>query len=1076
MSFGFSVGDFLAVIELAKKIRKEFAGAPLQFKAITEDLSIVLQDVEVWLSEPELSSKQHAQLQEIADGCRSVLTDLEKTLQNYGELNPGSRNGLKRAWKRLKWEPEDIRDLRSRIVSNVMLLTNFQGGITNQVSLATKEAVVQLHTRQDNREEREERQTILDWLTPTDYAPQQNDFIARRQAGTGQWLLDSEEFHHWVEGDARILFCPGIPGAGKTMLTSIVVQELTTRFGDRSDIGVAYIYCNFRRQDKQKIEDLLASLLKQLADCRLLPQSVKDLYNRHKAKRTRPSLEEVSATLQSVAAKYSRLFIVVDALDECQSLNGCRQQLISELFNIQVGADANVFVTSRFIPEITEKFIGRSSLEIRASDPDIQRYLSGHMSELPGFVGRSVDLQDEIISEIVKAADGMFLLAQLHLDSLKGKRSPKTLRASLKTLATGSRAYDDAYNGAMDRIEGQLADQADLAKQALSWIVCARTTLTTIELQHALAVEVGTCDLDLENLPSIEDIVSACAGLVTVDGESEIIRLVHYTTQDYFQRTQHKWFPDVEIDMARICVTYLSFDAFGSGICTNIKQYEERLQSNRLYCYAPAHWGHHAREASVLIPEVMSFLEKQAQVDASAQALNGGKWSPLLPQSGHFHVKAFHLAALFGLTAVGQELFKKGADGTAVTDTGRQPLHLASHNGHVDFVNLLLTNGANLESTDSRRRTALLDASSNGKSEVVKLLLERGGNIESADISGRAPLHIASSNGHIDGVKLLLEKGVNIASVDDTGMTPLHLACSEGHIDIVKLLLEKGADISPAIPDGWIPLHLALNYGHFDIVNLLLEEGADIESASKSGTPLHVACSGGQLSMVKLLVANGADVESKENRWGQSPLSIAAGTNKGNESTVEFLLATPGVVPDSKDPVGRTPLSYAVINGNAAITQLLLSTSGVDVDSRDHYGSTPLTIASRLGDREVLELLLTRSPCLDPKDSFNRTPLWWARKTRQLEIVDILLRLYEENGIDTEDEDEEGRCPPENSTVRSDEESLANCDVCQSKILTQGIYYHCEICAHGDFDICNQCFAMDAHCLKGSHILVKRGD
>src|SRR5271156_4938744 len=98
----------------------------------------------------------------------------------------------------------------------------------------------------------------------------------------------------------------------------------------------------------------------------------------------------------------------------------------------------------------------------------------------------------------------------------------------------------------MDRIEGQIADQEELAKQVLSWITCAKRRLTTSELRHALAVEVGKPELDEENSPQIESMVSVCIGLVTVDEESGIIRLVHYTAQEYFERTQKDWFPNIE--------------------------------------------------------------------------------------------------------------------------------------------------------------------------------------------------------------------------------------------------------------------------------------------------------------------------------------------------------------------------------------------------------------------------------------------------------------------------------------------------------------------------------------------------
>jgi len=255
--------------------------------------------------------------------------------------------------------------------------------------------------------DRKEDLEILDWLTPIDYAPQQHDFISRRQKGTGQWLLDSTEFQRWLETNKQTLFCPGIPGAGKTILTAATINDLTTRFHGNPDIGIAYIYCNFRQKDKQKAQDLLASLLKQLSHRSSLPDSVKSLYDKHRDKRTRPSIDEVSRALQSVAAIYSRVFIIVDALDECQASDGCRARFLTEIFSLQTKTGANLFTTSRSIPEITEMFKRSMSLEIRASEEDVRRYLEGHMSKLPGFVGRSSDLQEEIKTGVIKAVDGM---------------------------------------------------------------------------------------------------------------------------------------------------------------------------------------------------------------------------------------------------------------------------------------------------------------------------------------------------------------------------------------------------------------------------------------------------------------------------------------------------------------------------------------------------------------------------------------------------------------------------------------------------------------------------------------------
>jgi Cdc6-like AAA superfamily ATPase len=258
------------------------------------------------------------------------------------------------------------------------------------------------------KQDEQEHKTILNWLTTVNYANQQNDAIAKRQDGTGLWLLNSKEFKQWVAESRMTLFCPGIPGAGKTIMTSIVVEHLQSRFQSDTTIGIAYIYCNFRQQEQQKPQDLLSSLLKQFVQKQHpMPETMMDLYERHKDNQSRPSVGEISKTLHSVVAGYSRTFIIIDALDECQVSDRARNEFVRGLFDLQAKTGANLLVTSRSIPEITEVFKGSTTLKIHANDGDLHKYLDGNASELPSFVRKSPALQLEIETEIVKAANGM---------------------------------------------------------------------------------------------------------------------------------------------------------------------------------------------------------------------------------------------------------------------------------------------------------------------------------------------------------------------------------------------------------------------------------------------------------------------------------------------------------------------------------------------------------------------------------------------------------------------------------------------------------------------------------------------
>jgi len=259
-----------------------------------------------------------------------------------------------------------------------------------------------------SRQRDQKRQEILDWLTPTDYTSKQADSFGRRQPGTGQWFLDSTEFKGWKGTSGQTLFCPGNPGVGKTILTSVVIDHLTTQFSADSKTVVAYIYFSFKNNNQQKLGDILAILLKQLSQGQpSLPEDVQKLFTKHRDQRSQPSVEELRQALMAVSTTWRKLFILVDGLDECRTSDGCQPRFVDTLLDIQEHSKANLFVTSRPIPEIVKNFQYAVSLEIKAAKADVGSYLDSQMGRLPECVKGEALLQEEIKKKIVEIANGM---------------------------------------------------------------------------------------------------------------------------------------------------------------------------------------------------------------------------------------------------------------------------------------------------------------------------------------------------------------------------------------------------------------------------------------------------------------------------------------------------------------------------------------------------------------------------------------------------------------------------------------------------------------------------------------------
>ena len=122
MSFGYSVGDFIALGTLAWRVYKSCKEAPESFQDISSEvlsLYVVLKEAEETVFAQQLSPAKQERLNVVGDGCYLVLTDIDNLCKKYRSLGTQS----KRTWDRMRWGSEDIAELRARLVSNAGLLT-----------------------------------------------------------------------------------------------------------------------------------------------------------------------------------------------------------------------------------------------------------------------------------------------------------------------------------------------------------------------------------------------------------------------------------------------------------------------------------------------------------------------------------------------------------------------------------------------------------------------------------------------------------------------------------------------------------------------------------------------------------------------------------------------------------------------------------------------------------------------------------------------------------------------------------------------------------------------------------------
>ncbi|MCP4152398.1 MAG: hypothetical protein GY757_31965 [bacterium] len=346
---------------------------------------------------------------------------------------------------------------------------------------------------------------------------------------------------------------------------------------------------------------------------------------------------------------------------------------------------------------------------------------------------------------------------------------------------------------------------------------------------------------------------------------------------------------------------------------------------------------------------------------------------------------------------------KAGKDGVT-------PLLMAVEEGHIEIVELLLEEGADINGksqvkgavvargitnamgSDKKKCdmpfvTPLIEAAYEGHKDLANLLVSKGADVNAKSHSGMSPLMNASYEGHYKIVQMLLKNGAEVNAKNNKGLSPLFYAATDCHISIIKLLMTAGADINIKDNDGDTPLMGAILNNHTGAVEQLLVHKPELNEKNNDGVSVLItAAYNGNSKIVDMLVKSGADVDIT-NDLGLTSLHWAA--QNGHVKTVKLLVTVGADINLGTKDDGSTALMGAADFNAPGIIDILCE-NGAEIDAQDTNGETALIRGVRFSHPAVVENLLERGANKELKDNNGKKPIEWVKEKKHKGIKKML--------------------------------------------------------------------------------------
>ncbi|TEY70400.1 hypothetical protein BOTCAL_0104g00090 [Botryotinia calthae] len=691
-------------------------------------------------------------------------TELEKLRGKLEKGGVGGSEGRRAIRERLVWPLKEGEVRKTLVVLERWKSTLALGLSADQTNLA-----LNLTSRIENQFADQKTRDIYRWLAALDPFPTHSATLKKHQPNTGTWFITSKQYEDWYLGNDAFLWLYGIPGSGKTVLCSTIVEHLMTQVQQHPKIALAYFYFDFNEDLNGALKSLINQLSTQSSD---IPRTLRKLYEEISTKTsTSPTDDVLLECLRNILLSFHHIYIVFDALDEAAR----NTEVLSFISTIKAWKyqRLRLLVTSRRLAEIEDVLSplvsGRMCLQDNLSARNDIRYFISEKIEHDKIMSKwPQDIRDQIEFKLTREGDSMFRWVVCQLDMFRKCMSVSAIRKAMKTLP---KSLDETYERILQQID--IDHQSEVSK-ILQALTVAAKRLNVEELVEIIAIDFDSdlpCFDEDSRLLNPEIILSICSSLVTKfeprsgqDGElktkwkrdltrqesgssSPAVKLAHASVADYLTHSATSPFHFTQYTarqlMAQACLAYLLNPEFSQGHEPELL--ESRYRKYPFLRHLTINWPRYVNKEAgdpddYLAPRTRKLLYAFLETHK-------------LEHGGNF---AFWLGMMMPY-AIGKESF--------VLRT--HPLYYAASFGLADIVRIILDTETDVDINALGGRahaTALHVACYRDHYKVAKLLLERGADPDTPNVFGESPLYWARPNNpDANMVELLLEHGANSA-------------------------------------------------------------------------------------------------------------------------------------------------------------------------------------------------------------------------------------------------------------------------------------------------------------------------